>query len=80
MIIGKAIIVPSPPPEPNKILDKNTWKPLDSIHIALWQFEKEKYLNDVKFSVNSYTMNMPSLAAGIAAIEDDKYFKDILKL
>ena len=36
-----------------------------------------KYLNDVKFSVNSYTMNMPSLAAGIAAIEDDKYFKDI---
>ena len=35
-----------------------------------------KYLNDVKFSVNSYTMNMPSLAAGIAAIEDDKYNDD----
>ncbi len=36
-----------------------------------------KYLNDVKFSVNSYTMNMPALAAGKAAIEDDVYFKDI---
>lgn len=36
-----------------------------------------KYLNDVKFSVNSYTMNMPSLAAGKAAIEDDEYFKGI---
>ncbi len=36
-----------------------------------------KYLNDVKFSVNSYTMNMPALAVGKAAIEDDEYFKDI---
>ncbi len=36
-----------------------------------------KYLNDVKFSVNSYTMNMPALTAGKAAIEDDGYFKDI---
>ncbi len=36
-----------------------------------------KYLNDVKFSVNSYTMNMPALAAGKAAIEDDEYFKEI---
>ena len=36
-----------------------------------------KYLNDVKYSVNSYTMNMPSLIAGKAAIEDDGYFKNI---
>ena len=36
-----------------------------------------KYLNDVKFSVNSYTMNTPSLLAGKAAIEDDGYFKEI---
>lgn len=36
----------------NKAVDKNTWKPLDSIHIALWQFEKEKYLNDVKNTAN----------------------------
>ncbi|MCR5777036.1 MAG: histidinol-phosphate transaminase [Lachnospiraceae bacterium] len=36
-----------------------------------------KYLNDVKFSVNSYTMNMPALLAGKAAIEDDRYFIEI---
>ncbi len=34
-------------------------------------------LNDVKYSVNSYTMNMPSLLAGKAAIEDDGYFREI---
>lgn len=38
-----------------------------------------KYLNDVKYSVNSYTMNTPSLIAGIAAIEDDTYFEEITK-
>ncbi len=37
-----------------------------------------KYLNDVKYSVNSYTMNYPSIAAGCAAIEDDEYFRDIV--
>ena len=36
-----------------------------------------KYLNDVKYSVNSYTMNTPALIAGAAAIEDDEYFRDI---
>ncbi|MCR5626064.1 MAG: histidinol-phosphate transaminase [Lachnospiraceae bacterium] len=36
-----------------------------------------KYLNDVKFSVNSYTLNTPSILAGEAAIEDDAYFKEI---
>ncbi len=35
-----------------------------------------KYLNDVKFSINSYTMNTPSLIVGPLAVEDDKYFKD----
>ncbi len=35
-----------------------------------------KYLQDAKFSFNSYTMNRPSLALGTAAVEDDKYFKD----
>lgn len=34
-----------------------------------------KYMSDVKFSVNSYTMNTPALVAGAAAIEDDEYFK-----
>ncbi|MBR6344467.1 MAG: histidinol-phosphate transaminase [Lachnospiraceae bacterium] len=35
-----------------------------------------KYLNDVKYSVNSYTMNIPSLVVGPIAIEDDAYFKE----
>ena len=35
-----------------------------------------KYLNDVKYSVNSYTMNTPSLILGPVAIKDDKYFKE----
>lgn len=36
-----------------------------------------KYLNDVKYSVNSYTMNYPSIAVGVAAIEDKEYFEEI---
>ena len=35
-----------------------------------------KYLNDVKYSFNSYTMNRTSLAAGVAAIGDRYYFED----
>lgn len=35
-----------------------------------------KYLNDVKYSFNSYTMNRTSLAAGVAAIADRDYFED----
>ncbi len=34
------------------------------------------YLNDAKFSFNSYTMNRPSLAAGIACVKDGAYFKE----
>ncbi len=37
------------------------------------------YLKDVKFSFNSYTMNMPALAAGVAAIKDDAYFKETVE-
>ena len=36
------------------------------------------YLNDVKYSVNSYTLNYPSIAAGKAAIEDREYFESIV--
>lgn len=36
-----------------------------------------KYLNDVKFSVNSYTMNMPALIAGEEAMLDKRYFEQI---
>lgn len=35
-----------------------------------------KYLNDVKYSFNSYTMNQTSLALGTASIHDDEYFKE----
>ena len=38
-----------------------------------------KALNDVKYSYNSYTMNMPSIQLGVKAVEDDEYFKDALK-
>lgn len=36
-----------------------------------------KYLNDVKFSFNSYTMNRPAQALGAAAVQDEAYFKEI---
>lgn len=35
-----------------------------------------KYLNDVKFSFNSYTMNSVTIAAGIASVEDEQYFRE----
>ena len=34
-----------------------------------------QYLNDAKFSFNSYTMNYPSQLAGVEAVKDDVYFK-----
>ena len=35
-----------------------------------------KYLNDVKYSFNSYTMDRTALAAGVAAIGDKAYFEE----
>ncbi|MDO5417064.1 MAG: histidinol-phosphate transaminase [Lachnospiraceae bacterium] len=35
-------------------------------------------MNDVKYSYNSYTMNMPSLMLGVEAVKDDAYFKETL--
>lgn len=35
-----------------------------------------RYLNDVKYSFNSYTMNRPSLELGAEALKDDAYFKE----
>lgn len=32
------------------------------------------YMNDVKFSINSYTMNRLTIEAGAAALEDNEYF------
>ncbi len=36
-----------------------------------------RYLNDVKFSFNSYTMNRLTIACGRACVEDDVYFREI---
>ena len=44
------------------------------IGYAMASPELIKYLNDVKYSFNSYTMNRTSIAAGVAAIKDQEYF------
>lgn len=31
-------------------------------------------MQDVKYSINSYTMNMPSIEAGVASVKDKEYF------
>jgi len=38
-----------------------------------------KYLNDAKFSFNSYTMNYPSQVLGTAALKDKEYFEATVK-
>ncbi len=38
-----------------------------------------KYLKDVKFSVNSYTMNQPSLVLAVESLKDETYFRENLK-
>ena len=35
-----------------------------------------KAMNDVKYSINSYTMNYPALRLSVAAVEDDAYFRE----
>ena len=35
-----------------------------------------KYLNDVKYSFNSYTMNRAAIETGVAAVEDKAYFEE----
>lgn len=35
-----------------------------------------KYMNDVKFSINSYTMNRLTVAAGTAMLEEQAYFEE----
>ena len=36
-----------------------------------------KYLNDVKYSFNSYTMNRPSLEIGAKVLENEAYFREV---
>lgn len=33
-------------------------------------------MNSVKFSINSYTMNLPAIKLGVAALKDEEYFKE----
>lgn len=47
------------------------------IGVAFGQEKIIKYLKDVKFSFNSYTLNPATIAVGAAALMDDEYFKDI---
>ena len=35
-----------------------------------------KYLNDAKYSFNSYTMNQTSLVCGVEAVKDRTYFEE----
>lgn len=38
-----------------------------------------KYLNDAKYSFNSYTMDTVTIAVGVEAVKDDIYFQKMLK-
>ncbi len=46
------------------------------IGYAMGQPKLIRYLNDVKYSVNSYTMNTAALELGVAAVRDEAYFKE----
>lgn len=46
------------------------------IGYAIGAPELIKYLNDVKYSFNSYTMNQPSLVYGVEAVRDKAYFEE----
>lgn len=48
------------------------------IGFAIGSEKMISYLNDVKFSFNSYTMNQTAIAMGVACVEDDAYFKEIV--
>lgn len=49
------------------------------IGYAIGNPELIKALNDVKYSINSYTMNQTSLYYGVEAVRDEKYFRETLK-
>lgn len=37
-------------------------------------------LNNVKYSFNSYTMNQPDLVCGAAAVQDEEYFREKIRM
>ncbi len=46
------------------------------IGYAIGNQEIIKALNDVKYSFNSYTMNLPSILLGTASLKDESYFRE----
>ena len=47
------------------------------IGFAIGNPELIGYLKDVKFSFNSYTMSLPAILAGTAAVKDERYFDEM---
>ena len=50
------------------------------IGYAIGNPELIKYLNDAKYSFNSYTMNQPSLTCGVEAVKDKAYFEEHVQM
>ncbi len=50
------------------------------IGYAIGNPELIKYLNDAKYSFNSYTMNQPSLICGVEAVKDKAYFEEHVQM
>ena len=49
------------------------------IGFAIGHKDLIRALNDVKYSYNSYTMNIPSLILGVEAVKDEAYFRGTLE-
>lgn len=49
------------------------------IGYAMGNPELIQALNNVKNSYNSYTMNYPSIVMGVASVEDDEYFREMVQ-
>jgi len=46
---------------------------------AMGNPELIKALNDVKYSINSYTLNQTAILAGVEAVKDEAYFRENIK-
>ena len=49
------------------------------IGYAIGQPDLIKAMSDVKYSYNSYTMNLPSQILGVKAVEDEAYFRETVE-
>ena len=47
--------------------------------VLQWDIRIDQALNNVKYSYNSYTMNLPSLLAGVEAVKDKEYFEKTIE-